>query len=147
MLAEILEWKYIDNDFEMSRMASLSIKELTQLDVPSLHALEADYLREVLTRPAPLIAGAAASIADNLDLVNALKNEFTVYLHLPLEDQLHRAGKTGVGRQGLIENPTTVIRQRYERRDPRYRKVASLVIETSIGPESAAALILEKLKS
>jgi len=147
ILAEILNWEYIDNDFEMSKMASLSINELSILEVSSLHELEASYLRNILTRPAPLIAGAAASIADNLDLLNQLKNEFTVYLHVPLEDQMNRAGSIGVGRQGLVENPLDVIRERYERRDPRYRAVASLIIETTKNPENDASLIMQKLKS
>jgi shikimate kinase len=145
LLAEILDWEYIDNDFEISKLASLSIKQLSQLDVPTLHALESDYLRDILNRPTPLIA--AASIADNLNLINALGNEFTVYLHSPLENLMKNAGTTGVGRQGLVENPSEVIRERFERRDPRYRSVASLLIDISVGPESAAKLIVEKLKA
>ena len=147
LLAEILDWKYIDNDYEISKMASLSIKELSRLDVSTLHALEASYLRSILTRPAPLIAGAAASIADDLDLLNQLKNEFTVYLHVPLEDQMKRAGSDGVGRQGLVENPLAVISERYERRDPRYREVASIIIETTKNPEYDASLIIERLRA
>lgn len=42
LLAEILAWEYIDNDFEISKLASLSIKQLSQLDIPTLHALESD---------------------------------------------------------------------------------------------------------
>ena len=146
LLAELLSWKYIDNDFEMSKLASLSIKQLSQLDVPTLHAFESDYLKDILTRPTPLIAGAAASIADDLDLIDLLENEFTVYLHLPLENLLKSAGATGVGRQGLLENPSEVIRERFDRRDPRYRRIASLIIDMSVGPASAAELIAEKLK-
>lgn len=146
LLAEMLAWKYTDNDFEISKLASLSIKQLSQLDVPTLHAFESDYLKDILTRPTPLIAGAAASIADDLNLIDLLENEFTVYLHLPLENLLKSAGTTGVGRQGLVENPSEVIRERFERRDPRYRRIASLIIDMSVGPESAAELIVEKLK-
>ena len=96
LLAEILAWEYIDNDFEISKLASLSIKQLSQLDIPTLHTLESDYLKDILTRPTPLIAGAAASIADNLDLIDALENEFTVYLYSPLENLMKNAGTTGV---------------------------------------------------
>ena len=147
LLAEILAWEYIDNDFEISKLASLSIKQLSQLDIPTLHALESDYLKDILTRPNPLIAGAAASIADNLDLIDALENEFTVYLYSPLENLMKNAGTTGVGRQGLVENPSEVIRERFERRDPRYRRIASLIVDISVGPEIAVKLIVEKLKA
>ena len=147
LLSETLSWKYIDNDYELSKIASMSMKQLAQLDVPTLHTLEAKYLQDVLNRPAPLIAGAAASIADNLDLIDALENEFTVYLYSPLENLMKNAGTTGVGRQGLVENPSEVIRERFERRDPRYRRIASLIIDISVGPESATKLIVEKLKA
>ena len=146
LLAEILDWEYIDNDFEISKLASLSIKQLSQIDVTTLHELEFDYLRDILTRPTPLIAGAPASIADNLDLIETLENEFTVYLYSPLENLMKNAGTTGVGRQGLVENPSEVIRERFERRDPRYRSIASLIIDISVGPENAVKLIVEKLK-
>ena len=60
---------------------------------------------------------------------------------------MKNAGTTGVGRQGLVENPSEVIRERFERRDPRYRRIASLIIDISVGPESATKLIVEKLKA
>ncbi len=147
IIAEELGWQYIDNDYEMSKMASLSMKELAALDVPTLHALEEKYLKDVLSRPGPLVAGAAASAADSVELVEALKNQCTIYLHTPLEMQQQRAGNSGVGRQGLVENPADVIRQRYERRDPRYRAVASLVIDTTREPENDAQLILDYLNA
>ena len=36
-LSELLGWPYIDNDYEMSKMAHMSMKELGALDVPTLH--------------------------------------------------------------------------------------------------------------
>lgn len=146
ILAEKLNWEYIDNDLEISKMAQLSLDQLAELDVTTLHALEAKYLWDVLSRPGPLIAGAAASVADNFELVNALKNEFTVYLYMPIESHQIRAGSKGVGRQGLIDKPTDVIRQRFERRDPRYRQVASLIVETTRNSHRDAELIIEKLR-
>ena len=147
IIAENLGWTYIDNDYEMSKMASMSMKELAVLDVPTLHALEEKYLLDVLNRPGPLVAGAAASAADSEELVEALKNQCTIYLHTPLEIQKQRAGNSGVGRQGLLENAVDVIRERYERRDPRYRKIASFVIDTTREPESDASRILDFLRS
>jgi len=147
LISEILGWPYIDNDYEMSKMASLSMKELAKLDVPTLHGLEEKYLWDVLLRPAPLLAGAAASVADNEDLVKALAKECTIYLHMPLELQKQRAGTSGVGRQAFVENPHEVIRERYERRDPRYRQAASLVVDTIRNPEKDSQIILDFLRS
>jgi shikimate kinase len=147
IISDQLSWPYVDNDYEMSKMASLSMKELAKLDVPTLHALEEKYLWDVLSRPAPLVAGAAASAADNLDLVQALSKECTIYLHMPLELQKQRAGSSGVGRQAFAENAQDVIRERYERRDPRYRQAATLIIDTTREPEKDAQLILDFLRA
>lgn len=147
IISEKLSWPYVDNDFEMAKITSLSLEELSALDVPTLHNYEAEYLKNVLTRPGPLVAGAAASVADNDELLEALRNECTIYLHTPLAIQQERAGGTGVGRQGLVENAEDVILQRYNRRDPRYRSIASFVIDTTGDPESDAARILDFLKS
>lgn len=145
IISEKLGWKYIDNDYEMSKMASLSMKELAKLDVPTLHELEEKYLWDVLSRPAPLVAGAAASAADNLEIIEALKQQCTIYLHMPLELQKQRAGSSGVGRQAFADNPLEIIRERYERRDPRYREAASLIIDTTREPEKDAQLIIDFL--
>lgn len=147
LIARELSWPYIDNDVEMAKKTAFSLQELSTLDVPTLHNLEALYLKDVLSRPGPLVAGAAASVADNDELIQALKNECTIYLHTPLMIQQERAGDTGVGRQGLIENAAGVILERYNRRDPRYRRVASLVIDTSSDPERDAAQILDFLRA
>ena len=147
LIATKLDWPYIDNDYEMSKMASLSMKQLSALDIPTLHILEEKYLKDVLTRPGPLVAGAAASAGDSEELIEALRNQCTIYLHTPLEIQKQRAGNSGVGRQGLGENAVDVIRERYERRDPRYRQIASLIIDTTREPESDAARILDYLNS
>jgi shikimate kinase len=143
-LSELLGWPYIDNDYEMSKMAHMSMKELAALDVPTLHKLEHDYLVDVLGRPAPLIAGAAASVGDDLPLLEALKDQFTIYLHVPLEKLKSRAGSSGVGRQAFSENPMEIIRERYERRDPRYRAVACLIIDPS-DPVADAKTIIDAL--
>ncbi len=143
-LSELLGWPYIDNDYEMSKMAHMSMKELGALDVPTLHKLEHDYLADVLRRPAPLIAGAAASVGDDPPLLEALKDQFTIYLHVPLEKLKSRAGSSGVGRQAFSENPMEIIKERYERRDPRYREVARLIIDPS-DPQLDAEKIIAAL--
>lgn len=146
LIANELGWPYVDNDYEMSKMYSLSMKELAALEVDTLHALEEKYLINILSRPGPLVAGAAASVADSEELVEALKRQCTIYLHTPLEMQKQLAGRTGVGRQGLVENAFDVIRERYERRDPRYRRVATMVIDTTSEAENDARQILDFLR-
>lgn len=67
------------------------MKQLAQLYVLTLPTLESNYFKDFLTRPAPLIAGATSSFADNLVLVNGLENEFIVYLYSFFENLLQSA--------------------------------------------------------
>jgi hypothetical protein len=94
----------------------------------------------------PQELGVAASAGDNADLLKPLKSEFTIYLHTPLESQLLHSGTKGVGRQGLLENREIEITARYLRRDPNYRKVASLVIEATRDRKKGATEIIEYLR-
>ena len=146
-LAVELGWKYIDNDAEMAAISGLTEEELSQLSIPELHGLEESYLMNVASRPGPFIAGAAASVVENVENITVLQQLTTIYLFLPLELQLERAGGVGIGRQALQENPEQVIRDRFLRRDPRYRQAAALTIELSESVEADVAKLLTFIRS
>jgi shikimate kinase len=142
-----LGWKYIDNDAEMAEISGLSEAELSQLSVPELHGLEESYLMNIASRPGPFIAGAAASVVENIENLKVMQELSTIYLYIPLELQLERAGGVGIGRQALQENPDEVIRERFIRRDPRYRQAADLTLELSDSPEADAAKLVSFIRS
>jgi shikimate kinase len=149
ILARELGWSYIDNDHEMARLSGMSESELSTLSVPELHDLEESYLMDILSRPAPYIAGAAASVIDKDECIALLQSVTAIYLYLPVSELLHRSkiGKSGVGRQALNSNDAEqVISERFARRDPRYRQAASIVLDLSNDPESDAKRILALLR-
>jgi len=129
----------------MSEISGFSIKELSELPVPKLHELEASYLENVLSREMQLIAGAAGSIGDHAVLMEKLKSVFSIYLHIPLEQALLRVGTIGVGRQAITGSNNDILIERYERRDPRYRASAKLVVDLTDSPEVDAKFILQNL--
>jgi len=148
ILARELGWSYIDNDHEMARLSGMSEAELSSLSIQQLHDLEENYLMDILNRPAPYIAGAAASVIDKDECISLLQSVTAIYLYLPVTELLHRSkiGKSGVGRQALNNGDAEkVISERFTRRDPRYRKAASIVLELSSDPESDAKRILAQL--
>ena len=144
-VASHLGWPYFDNDFEMAQMNRVTLEDLGRLPVDELHEMEENYLRNVIARPTPYIAGAAASVVDNPDVVDLLKGVYAIYLTVPLSGLLARAGAGGVGRQALAEHPEEIIKQRFERRDPLYREAASLVIDQSQSPEKSIKQVIEAL--
>ena len=146
LLAAELGWPYIDNDAEMAKISGLTEEELSELSIPELHGLEESYLMNIASRPGPFIAGVAASVVENVENIKVMQGLTTIYLYIPLELQLERAGAVGVGRQALTENPERIISERFARRDPRYREAATLTVELGSDAETDAARILDFIR-
>jgi shikimate kinase len=145
ILSAKLNWPYIDNDLDMAKQTGMSIAELSSLSVADLHKIEAEFINKVLTTQAPFISGAAASVIENLQIRNELKQVCAIYLSIPVETAIERASAGSVGRQALTEEGVEILRERYKRRDPLYREVATFVINLSNSPEADAEKILNFL--
>ena len=146
ILGENLGLPYIDNDYGLSKMNSKSMDELAVLEVVDLHRYEDDYAQQLFSQPGPYIAGLAASVADNFELSEKLKEFQTIYLHTTLQAQLLHSGRRGVGRQGLLINRDDEIRSRYERRDSRFRAISTLVVDCTRDRQRDAETILKLLE-
>lgn len=147
ILASQFSCPYFDNDLEMTTRYGYSQVELSSMSVIELHALESRYLADVLLEEGPFITGAAASVVDypaNCDLLRSINS---IYLRIPLEQVLARAGLSGVGRQALIDGGEQLLKERYLRRDPIYKEVASLTIDLTDQPQRDAEVIVNFLKS
>jgi shikimate kinase len=147
ILAKELGWKYFDNDTELSKLNNMSSEELGELPVDQLHGLETSCLENILSRPAPFISGAAASVIDYKSNRELIKSAFVVYLRLPLQEIIERAGSTGIGRQFLRAATSDDIRDRFNRRDPLYKECAKLTVELSQSSDDDAKIILQALKN
>ena len=145
IIAKRVGWPYFDNDQEIQTLNHLSAHELSTMPVPELHKLEGEYLAWVIQRPTSFISGAAASVIDYPKSLELLKSATSVYLRLPLEKILRRAGSSGIGRQALLENAKEVMMERHTRRDPLYRSVAKITIELGDSPEADAQEIINRL--
>ncbi len=147
LLASQFGWKYFDNDFEMTERYGFSHEELSSMPVIALHEVESRYLADVLAQDAPFITGAAASVVDYPENRALLKANTAIYLRIPLEQVISRAGNTGVGRQALAYDAEKVLTERYLRRDPLYRAVAALTVDLTDQPQSDAKILSDFLQS
>ena len=132
--AELLDWKYLDNDLDMAKSTGITVEALSKRSVEELHKLEAEFILKVIASDAPFIAGAAASVIENLEVQSALKDINTIYLYIALDQIYSRTGAGTVGRQA-INDETDIIKERFERRDPLYRKYAKHVLNLSENPK------------
>jgi shikimate kinase len=147
LLASQFSWKYFDNDFEMTERYGYTREELSSMPVIALHEVESRYLADVLAEEAPFITGAAASVVDYPENRALLEANTSIYLHIPLEQVISRAGSTGVGRQALAQDAEKVLTERYLRRDPLYRAVAALTVDLTDQPQRDAEMISNFLQS
>ena len=147
ILAAKFGWKYFDNDLQMTERFGYTQAELSSMNVDKLHELESRYLNEILAEPAPFITGAAASVVDEESNLKILKANTSIYLRIPLDLVIARAGSTGVGRQALNADAQKVLTDRYKRRDPLYRASSKFTLDLGTDPNSDALSITEFLQA
>lgn len=147
LIASEFDWQYFDNDLEMTARYGFSQDQLASMPVDQLHALESRYLTDVLAQNAPFITGAAASVVDYPANRKLLLEATSIYLCIPLEKVIARAGSSGVGRQAIAFDGEKILTERYLRRDPLYKEVAALTIELSENPQHDAEVIMKFLRA
>jgi shikimate kinase len=147
ILATEFSCEYFDNDFEMTKRYGYSQEELASMPVIALHEVESRYLSDVLSQDAPFITGAAASVVDYPANRELLTSVTSIYLRIPLDQVIARAGSTGVGRQALAHDAEKILSERYLRRDPLYKSVAALTVDLTDQPKHDADIISTFLRN
>ncbi len=145
-LANGTGWRYLDNDDLVRSVSGKAPDRIAATDgEDALHRAEAEALRQALSMPPPLIAGAAAWVVTDPGSVTLLRAApAVVYLRVRPESLWLRIG-SGAGRR---EDATDLrwLRTRHAERDPLYREVATLTIDSDdLDPETIARRILEGL--
>ncbi|MEO7979470.1 MAG: shikimate kinase [Sporichthyaceae bacterium] len=134
-------WRYRDNDEAVEELTGLPTRELhEQRGTGALRAAEAQVLHDALVAPPPNVAGVAGGVVESDADVQALRDAdaFVVYLHTPVDELVRRVGD-GAGRPFLQPDPEAALRRLYAGREPLYRSVADLVVDTSVGDADAHA--------
>lgn len=134
-------WPYRDNDEAVAVLTGLPTQQLhEQRGTAALRAAESRVLHDALVGPPPYVAGIAGGVVESDDDVAALQaaDAFVVYLHTPVEELVRRVGD-GAGRPFLQPDPPAALRLLSAGREPRYRAVADLVVDTSDGDAEAHA--------
>jgi shikimate kinase len=134
-------WPYRDNDGAVAVMTGLPTQQLhEQRGTAALREVESRVLHDALVAPPPYVAGIAGGVVESDEDVAALQaaDAFVVYLHTPVEVLVRRVGD-GAGRPFLQPDPAAALRLLSAGREPRYRAVADLVVDTSQGDAEAHA--------
>jgi shikimate kinase len=129
-LAAAMGWPYYDNDEELAARCGADVETVADTEgLETLHGLEVRVLIDVLNRPAPLVASAAASVVTSAIARSLLQqNAYVVWLRGRLETLVARVG-SGSGRPWLSGDPETRMRALAEGREPFFAEIADLTVD------------------
>lgn len=134
-------WPYRDNDEAVAVLTGLPTRELLeQRGLQALRTAESTVLHDSLRQEPPFVAGVAGGVVESPADVEALRraDAFVVYLFTPIDELVRRVGDGG-GRPWLQPDPEAALRKLYDGREPLYREVADLVVDTSQGDADSHA--------
>jgi shikimate kinase len=134
VLAQSLHVEYVDNDTTIAAMSGHSTVELAGLGGSVLHEWESSYVRQVVTRRPPVVAGIPASAADRWAELQLLRGTGTlIYLRCDLDTLVARVRTGGV--RPWLGNEADDVRQTMAammtNREPRLLRAAHRVIDSS----------------
>lgn len=133
-LAALLGLSFIDSDHEIERRTGVSIPWIFDLEGEvGFRAREAGVIEELSARDGVVLAtgGGAVTTAANRDLLGA--RGVVVYLHTPVAVQLQRTRHDP--HRPLLQDgdPQGRLQALMTERDPLYREVADVVVESAGG--------------
>ena len=130
-LARLLHFDFADSDDEIERRTGVDIPFIFEKEGEAgFRAREVKVIDELSQRQGVVLAtgGGAVVDADNRSRLGA--RGYVIYLYTTVQQQLQRTGR---GRnRPLLESgePEQVLTALMEARDPLYREIADLVVET-----------------
>jgi shikimate kinase len=135
-LADRLGWPLIDSDVVLERKLGQTVREWRErMGTKSLHALEAQQLRDALAAPARSVIAPAASTIDDAGCRAALMapDILVVWLRADAATLAARFAEQG-HRPAYGPDPARFLADQEAARDPDFAAVADLVVDTDDRP-------------
>jgi shikimate kinase len=139
VLARLLDKAFVDSDHEIERATGVRIPVIFEIEGEAgFRARERRMIDELVARDNILLAtgGGAVLSKENRDALHA--NGIVIYLRAPVKSLLKRTQRDR-GRPLLqVADPAAKLTELFEQRDPLYREVAHLIVDT--GNQSVRSL-------
>ena len=149
VLARLLEKQFIDSDHEIERVTGVRIPVIFEIEGEAgFRAREHRMIAELIARQNILLAtgGGAVLSSENRDLLRA--NGTVIYLRAPVKSLLKRTQRDRNRPLLQVLDPAAKLTELFERRDPLYREIAHLIVDTgNQSVRTLAAQIESKLKA
>jgi shikimate kinase len=140
-LARMRQLPFLDSDHEIERFLGCSIREFFDREgEPAFRDVEERVIRETLSAPqVRVIATGGGSVLRPANREAMQSRATVVYLHTQPEDLARRLSRDTQRPLLQVADPRQRLRDLYAVRDPIYREVAHIVVDTA--HKSAAMLV------
>ncbi len=146
MLADHLGMEFIDSDEHIEAAEGSTGRQIAEArGVGALHALEADFARSMLSRAPGSVIAAAASIADDPDLLRAVTAAGSVLVYLEADrDELAERAAAATHRRPMTEQEAVAL---YERRRSAAIAAGAVVLAAQADHAASLAHVAEHVTS
>ncbi len=130
-LARLLHLEFVDSDEEIETRTGVDIPFIFEKEgEEGFRKREIKVIDELSQREGVVLATGGGAIADLESRSRLGARGFVVYLHTSVKQQLERTQRRN--KRPLLENgdKEKVLRELMEQRDPLYREISDLIIET-----------------
>ena len=130
-LARLLHLEFVDSDEEIETRTGVDIPFIFEKEgEEGFRRREVKVIDELSQREGVVLATGGGAIADPESRSRLGARGFVVYLHTSVKQQLERTQRRN--KRPLLENgdKEKVLRELMEERDPLYREISDLIIET-----------------
>jgi shikimate kinase len=130
-LARLLHLDFVDSDEEIETRTGVDIPFIFEKEgEEGFRKREVKVIDELSQREGVVLATGGGAIADPESRSRLGARGFVVYLHTSVKQQLERTQRRN--KRPLLENgdKEKVLRELMEQRDPLYREISDLIIET-----------------
>ena len=130
-LARLLHFDFIDSDEEIEARTGVDIPFIFEKEgEEGFRNREVKVIDELSQRDGSVLATGGGAVVDPQSRSRLGARGFVVYLHTTVEQQLERTQRGRVRPLLENENPAEILAALMEARDPLYREIADLVVET-----------------
>lgn len=147
LLAQELQLRFVDSDREIEERAGANIPWIFDVEGETgFRNREQATIEELVTEEDLVLATGGGVVKREANRAALSAGGFVVYLHTSVDQQLQRTAKDKNRPLLQTENPRAVLEGLMEERDPLYRQVCDLLIQTDRRhPRAVVSTIIRQL--
>jgi shikimate kinase len=145
VLARLLGKVFFDSDHEIERATGVRIQEIFEVEgEPGFRTREKKIIADLAQRDNILLATGGGAVLAPENRAELKAHGTVIYLRAPVKALLRRTQRDRNRPLLQVADPAAKLRELYDQRDPLYREVAHLIVDT--GNQSVRALAEQIIK-